>query len=312
MPPQGMPGMMYPGAPMYGFPGGPRPNMFFPQQMMPRPRAWGPGQPGPQGGPQGYPGGPMMPGQGYPGMGGQPTMAGMQRPPRQPRQGGPGGPPTGPQGQMMQGQPMPGQGPTGPRPNGPPMQGMPMMPGQPGMSGPGGPMARPGAPMVGPNGQPTMAGMAGMPPQGAPRPSVPRPGYKYTPQARNAPGPGPAPGASPAGPKPPLTAGVLASMPPAEQKRTLGEALFPQIASQTSNYAGKVTGMLLEMDNTELLHLLETPEELKLKVTEAVTVLEEHLRKKQQGEKKASPVEARSEEAQKVPDETDAAKEETA
>lgn len=86
---------------------------------------------------------------------------------------------------------------------------------------------------------------------------------------------------------------------------------FPQIAAQTATYAGKVTGMLLEMDNTELLHLLETPEELKAKVTEAVTVLEEHLRKKREGEKKASPVEAKSEDAQKVPDETDA-KEETA
>lgn len=39
------------------------------------------------------------------------------------------------------------------------------------------------------------------------------------------------------------------------------------------------TGMLLEMDNSELLHMLDTPESLKSKVEEAVTVLKEHQRK---------------------------------
>lgn len=34
--------------------------------------------------------------------------------------------------------------------------------------------------------------------------------------------------------------------------------------------------MLLEMDNSELLHMLEVPESLKAKVDEAVTVLQEH------------------------------------
>ena len=37
--------------------------------------------------------------------------------------------------------------------------------------------------------------------------------------------------------------------------------------------------MLLEMDNSELLHMLDTPESLKSKVEEAVTVLKEHQRK---------------------------------
>lgn len=37
--------------------------------------------------------------------------------------------------------------------------------------------------------------------------------------------------------------------------------------------AAKVTGMLLEMDNSELLLLLESPESLAAKVDEAVEVL---------------------------------------
>jgi polyadenylate-binding protein len=40
--------------------------------------------------------------------------------------------------------------------------------------------------------------------------------------------------------------------------------------------AGKITGMLLEMDNSELLLLMETPEALEAKVDEAVEVLKQH------------------------------------
>ena len=46
--------------------------------------------------------------------------------------------------------------------------------------------------------------------------------------------------------------------------------------------AAKVTGMLLEMDQTEVLHLLESPEALKAKVSEAMDVLR-NVNQQQQG-----------------------------
>lgn len=57
----------------------------------------------------------------------------------------------------------------------------------------------------------------------------------------------------------------------------LGERLFPLIQQSQPELAGKVTGMLLEMDNSELLHLLESPEALTQKVDEAVGVLNSHM-----------------------------------
>jgi polyadenylate-binding protein len=64
----------------------------------------------------------------------------------------------------------------------------------------------------------------------------------------------------------PLTAALLASAPPQEQKQMLGERLFPLIRCLAPALAGKVTGMLLEIDNSELLHMLESHESLKAKV----------------------------------------------
>jgi polyadenylate-binding protein len=46
----------------------------------------------------------------------------------------------------------------------------------------------------------------------------------------------------------------------------LGERLFPLIQSMQPELARKITGMLLEIDNTELLHMLESRESLKAKV----------------------------------------------
>lgn len=116
-------------------------------------------------------------------------------------------------------------------------------------------------------------------------------GIKFNQQARNAgtnampPAPMPQQQAPPAaGAAPPagtapneaLTAAALASATPEMQKNMIGERLYPLIHMSQPELAGKITGMLLEMDNSELLHLLESPEALGAKITEALQVLEAH------------------------------------
>ncbi|GFO13914.1 polyadenylate-binding protein [Plakobranchus ocellatus] len=84
----------------------------------------------------------------------------------------------------------------------------------------------------------------------------------------------------------PLTATMLAAAPPQEQKQMLGERLFPLIQGMYPDLAGKITGMLLEIDNSELLHMLESHESLEMKVEEAVAVLQAHQAKDQAAAKK--------------------------
>lgn len=71
-----------------------------------------------------------------------------------------------------------------------------------------------------------------------------------------------------------LTAAVLAQAAPSEQKQMLGERMYPLVQEQVgSEQAGKVTGMLLEIDNNELLSMLEDSDLLTEKIKEAVNVL---------------------------------------
>ncbi|CAF4837547.1 unnamed protein product [Rotaria sp. Silwood1] len=72
----------------------------------------------------------------------------------------------------------------------------------------------------------------------------------------------------------PLTLAALANATPLEQKQMLGERLFPLIQQIQLELVGKITGMLLEIDNTELLHMLESSELLKAKVKEAIAILQ--------------------------------------
>jgi polyadenylate-binding protein len=186
----------------------------------------------------------------------------------------------------------------------PPMPyGGPMMPPVRGVVG-----GYPGAPpMMGarparypPSGQPGAVPMGYMPPNAAAYPGMP-PNYPVRP-AGNARPPTAAPaGARPSGSpvgaqqglprgqiparpqfdaaqapqQPRLNAQALARASSAEQKQMLGEAIYPLIAESQPDLAGKITGMLLEMDNAELLHLVEAPAALTEKVDEALRVLED-------------------------------------
>lgn len=132
----------------------------------------------------------------------------------------------------------------------------------------------------------------GMPPVPAMAAAVPRPqhqqSFKYTPSVRNPPQQMMPGQVVPAGAAPPpqqavviqgqepLTASMLAAAPPQEQKQMLGERLFPLIQRMFPDLAGKITGMLLEIDNAELVHMLEDQNSLKGKVEEAVAVLQAH------------------------------------
>merc|ERR1719156_69548 len=122
------------------------------------------------------------------------------------------------------------------------------------MPGKGGPM-----PMMGQMQRPPMAG--GMPGQMMPQQPM------MQQQQRPAQPPQPDPNA-------PLSAAALAAAPPAMQKQMLGGKIYQQVQKFQPEMAGKITGMMLEMDNSELLILLESEVQLKNKVAEALRVLE--------------------------------------
>lgn len=177
----------------------------------------------------------------------------------------------------------------------PPMPGygQPMMPmGRPMGAYPGNPQMMPARPRGYPPAQPGMPMPYGMPPQMGGYPGAP----PYPQGAR--PARPPANGRSPTGPPqglpaprgqmparpqgyaeqaPPqpqgLTAQSLARASPQDQKQMLGEALYPLIHETQPDLAGKITGMLLEMEVSDLLNLLDTPAALTEKVDEALSVL---------------------------------------
>lgn len=69
----------------------------------------------------------------------------------------------------------------------------------------------------------------------------------------------------------------LSNLKPDEQKQYLGMKLYPLVGNYCNDEddTSKITGMLLEMDNGDILSLIENPEALKTKVEEGHTVLKE-------------------------------------
>jgi polyadenylate-binding protein len=294
--PQGMtPGMpMPPFMGMYmpqgqpGFAGQGQPRGAVPYPYPAAPMA-GRGAPAavPRGAPQfgGRPGnfyGAAMPPYGMPPQGGMP-QGGM------PQGGMPQGQPMGYKPRAQPGAPFPvPQGPMGGNfpPQGAP-QGQNRRPAGPGM--PQQPMpAMPAGPARGP--MPVGARSMGYP-AGAPMPMQQpqvRGNVKFTNQARNQTAPNMMPqGMMPAQPQmqpqmgmPPqkmdFSEALLATADPMAQKNMIGERLYPLIYPHAPEQAGKITGMLLEMDNAELLNLIESPEALMSKIEEALTVLRNH------------------------------------
>lgn len=190
-------------------------------------------------------------------------MGGMPQPFKRPIMNGQGGPALGP-------------GPQGPRRNN--------------IGGSGG---RGGMIGGGPGRGPPMQGQGPMGRMGQPMGNL-----KYTAQARNQPQGGMPPqmmmtpqgmvgGPMPQMAVPPQQMSMPISMEPLDhqllaqadqqtQKNMIGERLYPLIHRQHNDLAGKITGMLLEMDNAELLHLLESPDALSSKIDEAIQVLRLH------------------------------------
>jgi hypothetical protein len=63
---------------------------------------------------------------------------------------------------------------------------------------------------------------------------------------------------------------------PVVQKQILGEHLYRIVDMIHPEYASKITGMFLEMDINEIIHLLETPPVLYSKMNEAIALLQEN------------------------------------
>ncbi|KAI9809685.1 MAG: Protein phosphatase PP2A regulatory subunit B [Sarcosagium campestre] len=72
----------------------------------------------------------------------------------------------------------------------------------------------------------------------------------------------------------------ISSVPPQQQKQMIGEALYPKIFAQQPELAGKITGMLLEMEVPELLNLVDDDAALRSKVDEALNVYDEYVKTK--------------------------------
>ncbi|KIM29053.1 hypothetical protein M408DRAFT_127452 [Serendipita vermifera MAFF 305830] len=152
------------------------------------------------------------------------------------------------------------------------------VPGMPGYAGPGPAYGvNPYAPRPGPGGRP--AGPTGTP--GGTRGGAPQ--ANGTPRSGGAARGVPLPAVGGAR-KPPtmepnqttISVAHIVSAPPENQKQLIGEIIYMRVYEQYPDLAGKITGMLLEMENNELIRLLEDTQSLDLKINEALAVLHEY------------------------------------
>ncbi|KAH8847649.1 Protein phosphatase PP2A regulatory subunit B [Pyricularia oryzae] len=193
-------------------------------------------------------------------------------------------------------------------------QGIPPMYGLPGQFPPQGPFPQPNNPQFlaamqqiqqsalaggrgGPAGRGPMQGGVPVPgmPGGAGLPGFPPNARQQGPGAGRGAAAGRAPAGAPAGARgagaPEGLQGQLAAVAdnPGQQKQILGEAIFPKIQAIHPELAGKITGMLLEMDNTELVALVENDGALRSKVDEALAVYDDYVRQQGDGEGAQAP-----------------------
>lgn len=239
--------------------GGPMPQQFLQQQNVGGPLSiQQPGmQPGMQPGGRpgevnsGYPVGGMQPGMNRPGVMGQQQMM-QQGGMHQGGRGPPRGPPGGRGGNMgMQQNGMVGMmGPNGVMPGARPMYGQ--APPQQQMRG---------AVKFSNQARNQQSGGQMNMPQGMPPQNIPQQ-MQQQPQGMNS--------------APEFSDAVLANADALTQKNMIGERLYPLIYTHQPEQAGKITGMLLEMDNSELLNLIESPDALMSKIDEALNVLRNH------------------------------------
>ena len=67
----------------------------------------------------------------------------------------------------------------------------------------------------------------------------------------------------------------IADLAPEDRKQYLGERLYAKIEKLNEQNAPRITGMLLDLEHSDLLVLLENDAELKVKVDEATRLIAE-------------------------------------
>lgn len=126
-------------------------------------------------------------------------------------------------------------------------------------------------PMMGPQGYPRMPQMPmGMQPMGVMPPMGPMPGMPGMPGMAGVPLM-PYPGSMPMPPQQPVAPieqNILA-----EAKQALGEKLYAMVEKVDQENAAKITGMLLEIETSQLNNIIKDHEELIKWISEAKTVL---------------------------------------